>query len=155
MGYSSTGRTRKSKLINRKCYGYVNGQNGELVIDEEQANEVRLIFKMYLSGATSIGIVKELEKRRIKSPTGNDKWTKSSIDKMLVNEKYIGNVVLLNNGNYKTAYKFEENNPSIIDSELFDVVQIMKAERSNVEITEDGVKRKGTKYSSKERRVLN
>lgn len=141
----------KSKLLNRKCYGYVNGENGELIIDEKQAKVVRLIFKMYLSGATSIGIVKELEKLGIKSPTGNDKWTKSSIDKMLVNEKYIGNAILLNNGNYKTAYKFEENNPAIIEPEVFDAVQIMKAERSNVEISEDGIKRKGTKYSSKKR----
>lgn len=61
----------------------------------------------------------------------------------------------MNNGNYKTAYKFEENNPSIIDSEVFDAVQIMKAERSKVEITQDGVKRKGRKYSSKKRGVLN
>lgn len=44
---------------------------------------------MYLVGATSIGIVKELEKRGIKSPTGNDKWTKSSIDKMFVNENIL------------------------------------------------------------------
>lgn len=118
-GIRRTVEQGRSKLLNRKCYGYVNGENGELLIDEDQANVVRMIFKMYLSGATSIGIVKELEKLGIKSPTGNDKWTKSSIDKMLMNEKYIGNVVLLNNGKYENAYKFEGNNAAIIEPEVF------------------------------------
>ena len=63
----------------------------------------------------------------------------------------IGNVILLDNGNHKNAYKFEENNPAIITPEVFDAVQIMKAERSNMEKTENGVKRKSTKYSSKKK----
>ena len=42
--------------------------------------------------------MKELERLGIKSPTGKDKWSKRTIDVMLSNEKYIGNVRLLDDG---------------------------------------------------------
>lgn len=141
-----------SKLLKRKCYGYVNGKDGTLIIDEKQAKVVRLIFQMYLDGYTPLGIIKELEKLGIKSPSGNDKWAKSYIDKILKNEKYTGSPVLLDNGKYNQAYKFEDNNPAIIEPEIFDAVQMMRAERSNVAIDENGQQiRKSTKYSSKKR----
>jgi len=35
-----------------------------LVIDEEQAENVRLIFDLYLSGQSFLGIIKELEKEK-------------------------------------------------------------------------------------------
>lgn len=33
-----------SKLYNRKCYGYYNDEDGNLVINEEEAKNVRLIY---------------------------------------------------------------------------------------------------------------
>lgn len=39
-----------SKLYNRKCYGYENDTGGELIIKEDEAKNVRLIFEMYLRG---------------------------------------------------------------------------------------------------------
>lgn len=54
-----------SKLYDRKCYGYKHDKDGKLVIDEQKAENVKLIFDLYLSGQSVIGIIKELEKRRI------------------------------------------------------------------------------------------
>lgn len=54
---------------------------------------------------------------------------------------------------YKNAYKFTENNPMIVTPEVFDAVQIMRGSRTNILRTDDGqVKRKSTKYSSKEKK---
>ena len=53
-----------------------------LVIDEEQAEIVRIIYNLYLGGATALGIKRELERREIKSPTGKDRWNKSTIEKI-------------------------------------------------------------------------
>lgn len=63
-----------SKFYDRKCYGYKHNLDGKLVIDEEQAENVRLIFELYLSGKSVLGIIKELQKRKILSPTGKEKW---------------------------------------------------------------------------------
>ena len=69
-----------------------------MVIDEQKAENVKLIFDLYLRGQSVIGIIKELEKRRILSPTGKEKWCKRTIDVMLSNEKYTGDVRLLKSG---------------------------------------------------------
>ncbi|KXZ39172.1 Site-specific DNA recombinase [Alkalithermobacter thermoalcaliphilus JW-YL-7 = DSM 7308] len=138
-----------SKLYNRKCYGYKNDVDGSLIIDDEEAKNVQLIFEFYLQGKSIIGIIEELEKLGIKSPTGKDKWSKRTIDVMLSNEKYIGIVRLLNSGKYEAHYISEDNNPSIISDEQFKAVQIEKANRSNVIKGEDGNQRKNKKYSSK------
>ena len=74
----------------RKCYGYNKDENGDLVINKEQAEVVKLIFDLYLGGKNILGIVKELKDRNIKSPTGKDNWPKRSVEKLLSNEKYIG-----------------------------------------------------------------
>ena len=138
-----------SKLYNRKCYGHYNGEDGNLVINEEEAKNVRLIYNLYLQGKSVIGIVKELERLGIKSPTGKDKWSKRTIDVMLSNEKYIGNVRLLDDGKHSSYYLVEDNNPAIISKETFQAVQIEKQHRSNVIKSEEGVQRKSKKYSSK------
>ncbi len=138
-----------SKLYNRKCYGYKNDVDGSLIIDIEEAKNVQLIFDLYLQGKSIIGIVEELEKLKVKSPTGKDKWSKRTIDVMLSNEKYIGTVRLLNSGKNEVHYVSENNNPSIISEEKFKAVQIEKANRSNIVTDENGTHRKNKKYSSK------
>lgn len=74
-----------SKLYDRKCYGYIHDFNGNLIIDDIESKKVRLIFDIYLHCKIILGIVKELEKRGIKSPTGKDIWYKRTLDLMLSN----------------------------------------------------------------------
>ncbi len=50
-----------SGLYNRKCYGYKHDADGNLIINDAQAKNVRIIFNLYLHGKSIIGIVKELE----------------------------------------------------------------------------------------------
>lgn len=138
-----------SKLYDRKCYGYEHDENGKLIIDEEAAENVKLIFHLYLGGQSIIGIVKELENRKILSPTGKDKWCKRTIDVMLSNEKYTGDVKLMKSGDRDVQYLSSDNNPAIISNEIFEAVQIEKAKRSNVVEGDEGKKRKEKKYSSK------
>ncbi len=150
MGIKYRAAAGTSKLYDRKCYGYKHDENGHLVIDEEKAKNVKLIFDLYLSGQSVVGIIKELEKRKILSPTGKAKWCKRTIDVMLSNEKYTGNVELLKSSKSEVHYLASGNNPAIISKEVFEEVQIEKTWRSNVVRDENGtVKRKDSKYSSK------
>lgn len=96
-----------------------------------------------------MGIIKELEKRKISSPTGKEKWCKRTIDVMLSNETYTGDVRLLKTGKSEVHYLATDNHQAIISKEVFEAVQIEKRRRSNVEKNENGVKRKSEKYSSK------
>ncbi len=149
MGIKYRAAAGTSKLYDRKCYGYKHDEEGHLVIDEEQAKNVKLIFDLYLGGQSVVGIIKELAKRKILSPTGKEKWCKRTIDVMLSNEKYTGDVRLLKSGKSEVHYLASGNNPAIISKETFEAVQMEKVRRSNVVKDEDGSKRKNEKYSSK------
>ena len=139
-----------SKLYDRKCYGYKHDESGHLVIDEEKAKNVKLIYDLYLSGQSVVGIIKELAKRRIFSPKGKENWNKRSIEWILSNEKYTGNVELLKSSKSEVHYLASGSHSAIISKEVFEAVQIEKIQRSNVVKNENGtVKRKGSKYSSK------
>ena len=134
-----------SKLYNRKCYGYDHNENGELIINFQQAKVVRKIFNWYLGGRNVISIVKELEKEKIKSPTGKNKWSKRSIEAMLKNEKYTGSVKLLDSVNKENYYLLKDNHEAIIAEEVFNKVQEEKSSRSNLDEENN---RKSIKYSS-------
>lgn len=131
-----------SKLYDRKRYGYTHNADGSLIIDDVEAKNLQMIYNLYLQGKSVLGILKKLEQRGIKSPTGKDKWCKRTIDVMLSNEKYTGTVRLLDFDKHEVQYMSENNNPAIISKETFQAVQIEKAHRSNVTQIENGNQRK-------------
>lgn len=114
MGIKYRAAIGTSKLYDRKCYGYKHDEKGKLIIDEETASNVKLIFDLYLGGKSVLGIIKELERRKIPLPTGKEKWCKRTIDVMLSNEKYTGDVQLLKSGESEVHYLASDNNPAII-----------------------------------------
>ena len=63
MRYQTKSQEWQLRLLSKKCYGYDKDKNGELVINKEQAEVVKLIFDLYLGGKS-----KELKERSIKSP---------------------------------------------------------------------------------------
>jgi DNA invertase Pin-like site-specific DNA recombinase len=74
-----------------KFMGYTKDKkSGELVIVPEQAEIVRRIFRMYLEGSSILEITRALETDKIKTVTGKDTWHPGVIEKMLSNEKYMG-----------------------------------------------------------------
>ena len=154
--------TGVSGLANRICYGYQHDSDGNLMIDPMESENVKLIFALYLYGYSLSKIAKELHSRAIPSPTGKEIWTSSSIDKILSNEKYVGNVLLQktylpdvlkqtqekNNGKIK-KYLYENNHVGIIDVAAFNAVQDERRRRSNVTVSEKGKsERKCNRFSS-------
>ncbi len=69
-------------------YGYVL-VGEEIAVHEEKADVVRSIFEYYLAGASLGKIVDMLFAKCIPSPTGNSKWTRAAVDKLLSNKKYV------------------------------------------------------------------
>lgn len=158
----------QSKLYSRKCYGYTQGDDDNLVINESEASVVRMIYDLYLSGYSILAIISELKKQQIKSPTGQEVWSKRTIDTMLRNEKYTGDVLVMKT--YTERYpsskrKFNQGereqfialgtHPAIIAKELFDQVNAMRAERSNVVNDMNGNTRKSTRFSMKKANQAN
>jgi len=137
----------KGKMIvnHSKFMGYTKNENGDLVIVPEEAEIVRLIFRLYLEGYSAGKISRYLEEKGIKTVTGQDKWHDSVIFKMLRNEKYMGDALLqktytvdfmtkkkvINKG-IVPQYYVEDDHEPIIPKELFYRVQEELARRSSM-----------------------
>lgn len=65
----------------------------EMIINEEQAKTVRLIFDLFLQGNGTQKIKYELEKREILTATGLKTWSASQIGRMLRNSFYCGVII--------------------------------------------------------------
>ena len=152
MGLAMRAANGTSGLYKRKLYGYTKNINGELVIDEEQAKNVRDIFRWYLDGASVLGIIKKLYDAGILSPTGKEKWNKRTIETMLSNEKYTGTVTLLDSATQEYEYQMKECIPPIITESEFRAVQEEKKNRSNIVTDDEGTHRSSKKYSSKKKK---
>ena len=145
-----------SSIYSRPCYGYRKAEDGSLAIIPEEAGNVRLIFELYLSGKSIVGIMRELTQRSILSPTGKATWSRRAIDTLLSNEKYRGNSTastarMSNDPRSKPRdrYLFQEHHEAIVDEKTFIAVAEEKKRRSNIESDENGIRRKKTRYVTK------
>lgn len=74
--------------------GYDKGEDGNLVVNQEQAAIVRRIYSLFLQGKTPHGIAKILTGDGIPTPSGKKNWRPTVIKSILTNEKYKGDVLL-------------------------------------------------------------
>lgn len=80
--------------IGTPAHGYVKDENGELVIDEQEVETVRYIFKQYLNGKGSYVIAKELTGKGIQTIRNAEKWSDGVVKEILLNPIYTGNLIL-------------------------------------------------------------
>lgn len=121
------------------CYGYELDSDGQLVVNEAQAVIVREIFTRRAAGQSLAKISEWLYEARVKSPTGKDRWSRETINKILRNEKYTGDVMLqktyvsnlldgaqIKNTGEKARYLYLNHHPAIIDKKQFELVNRAK-----------------------------
>ncbi len=152
----------------KKFMGYTKDKkSGELVIVPEQAEIVRRIFRMYLEGSSILEITRALEEDKIKTVTGKDTWHPGVIERMLINEKYMGDALMqktytvdfltkkrVKNNGIVPQYYIEDNHEAIIQKEIFYRVQEEKARRASLNksaVTRKAnkLKKEKSKFSSK------
>lgn len=135
------------------CYGYQKdpGEHHKLMIDEEAAEVVRMIYQKFIGGKSVIGITKELNALGIPNPTlykqqkglnfhsrdgkNDGLWCDRTVRRIVRNQMYIGNMV--QGVNKTVSYKVHEcksvpkenwiivenTHEPIIDRETFDKAQ--------------------------------
>ena len=84
----------KVSMPYKQFLGYEKGEDGTPVINEEEAAIVRLIYRLFLEGKTPAGICRYLDQKSIPTPSGKQKWSQTTIDSILSNEKYKGDALL-------------------------------------------------------------
>lgn len=109
-------------------YGFEKMPDGMVRMLASQIEVVQRIYQSYIDGASLGGVAAELEASQVVAPSGNPKWSRSVIDKILSNCKYV---------------------PYAIPMTLFVAAQFEKDSRTNTQINSDGsTQKKTTRYSS-------
>lgn len=86
-------RFRRGIFLTPILLGYDHDEDGNLVINEEEAKIVKLIFMMYLNGCTCQEIADTLTELGCMTKKENTVWSPGSILQILQNERHCGDVL--------------------------------------------------------------
>lgn len=144
----------KVQVNHNHFLGYTKDGDGHLVIDPEQAEVVKRIYREYLEGFSMKKIAEGLEQDGILTGAGKAKWYDSTINKILRNEKYMGDALLqktvttdfltkkrVRNTGALPQYYVEDDHEAIIPKEIFMQVQAELVRRRKVHTGSNGQKR--------------
>ncbi len=134
--------------------GYTKDEKKHLVVDPEEAEIVKRIYREYLEGASALKISRGLEADGILNGAGREKWHAGNINQILRNEKYIGDALLqktyttdfltekrVKNNGLVPQYYVENNHEAIIPHEIFMQVQEELIRRRIVHTSPNGKNR--------------
>lgn len=99
--------------IRTTLYGY-HVKNGKTVIHNEESEVVKKVFSLYVEGKTLNSIASMLTEEKVVYFQDEVKWNKNTINRMIENEKYMGNEVY----------------PKIISPSLFNQAKTVKEKKS-------------------------
>ena len=116
---------------------------GNLIINKREAEIVKSIYKMFLSGMGYDSICRELNESKVIKNDKGTKWLSASVRYILTNEKYIGDSLWQKNYNTSMPYKKVRNkgelekyyinntHEAIITKEEFEKVQELIEQRKH------------------------
>ena len=119
-------------------------ENGNLRIEEPEANYVRYAVSSYLSGKSASDIAKEfVDKSTGDAVLASRKWSFQAVVEMLKNEKYCGDALYqktymtdalprqcLRNRGERDQYYAANTHPAIIDRQSYEAVQMLLRRRN-------------------------
>lgn len=131
-------RFKRGIFLTPPLLGYDKDEDGNLVINEEEAKTVRLIFFSYLYGYSTAKIADALTELELLTKRGNQTWSSGTVLQILTNERYCGDVLArktftpnyLNhkskkNRHDRNQYRQKNHHDCIISREDFFAVQKM------------------------------
>ena len=142
------------QVNHNRFLGYTKDADGHLIIDPDQAEIVRRIYREYLEGFSMDKIAAGLERDGVLTGAGKAKWHTSTINKILRNEKYMGDALLqktyttdfltkkrIKNNGTVPQYYVESDHEAIIPKDIFLLVQEELVRRRVVRTSKNGKRR--------------
>jgi site-specific DNA recombinase len=136
-------REGKASIQFKKMYAFERGEDGNLQIIPDQAEEVQNMYRQFLAGASLRMIKEDLKSRNITNAKGDTDWTITAIRGILSNEKYCGDVLLqktyisdciskkvIKNTGQLPMYLVQNHHAGIVDRKTYDAAQAELARRN-------------------------
>ena len=129
-------RFKRGIFLTPVLLGYDHDEEGNLIVNEDEAKTVRLIFFSYLYGYSTQQIADALTELERLTKKGNTSWSSGTVLSVLTNERYCGDVLArktftpnyLNhkskkNNHDRNQYRQRDHHEAIITREDFFAVQ--------------------------------
>lgn len=143
MNWSIERRFSKGIFLTPALLGYDVDEEGELVINPDEAETVKVIYDLYLNGWSATEIAELLTSYGRKTKLGNEVWSPGSIDGVLENERHCGDVrarktytpdfkthkSVKNNQNRK-QYIQRNHHMAIVKREVFNAANLLRSSRT-------------------------
>lgn len=139
-------KVRRGEHIGKVPYGYKR-ENQKLVIHDEEAEVIRMIYSWYTNGWGYKRITNELNQLGIKSKTKRN-WQMTSVQRILRNQIYKGTFILNQYTSVKVGGKkkqirnpkekwfvFPNHHPEIVDEEIWNQVNQEHVNTNKTKIT--------------------
>lgn len=127
------------RMIVKTTLGYKYDSEGKVVIDEATKDIVIEIFNLFVAGYTYRQIAKIMTEHGYLTGTGKTVWKLSDVEKILTNEKYVGDFVMQKtvvidylshktkkNDNIVPKYIMENHHEAIITREKFEEARAIR-----------------------------
>ena len=142
MNISIEHRFSRGIFLTPELLGYDKDEDGNLVINEDEAETVKVIYYLYLNGFSISEIADLLTEYGRKTKLGNTEWNPGSIMKIIQNERHCGDVLArktwtpsyLNhkskkNNNDRNQYRQRYHHEAIVSREVFNAANQLQASK--------------------------
>ena len=140
MNWSVQRRFQNGIFLTPELLGYDNDEDGGLVINESEAETVKVIYYLYVNGWSSKEIADLLTDYQRETKLGNTEWKSSWITQIIDNERHCGDVLAhktytpdfkthkaVKNDGKLPKYRKRDHHDAIISRDVFNAAQLIRS----------------------------
>ena len=143
MNWSIDRRFSRGLFLTPALLGYDQDEDGNLVVNPEEAQTVKVIYYLYLNGFSFTEIAELLTEYGRKTKLGNTEWNPGTLAGVIANERHCGDVLARKtftpnflthkskkNNNDRTQYRQRDHHEAIVSREVYNAANHLRASRS-------------------------
>ena len=143
MNWSIDRRFSRGLFLTPALLGYDQDEDGNLVVNQDEAQTVKVIYYLYLNGFSLKDIAELLTDYERKTKLGNTEWNPGTIAGIIANERHCGDVLARKtftpnflthkakkNNNDRTQYRQRDHHEAIVSRDVFNAANHLRASRT-------------------------
>lgn len=143
MNWSVDRRFSRGIFLTPELLGYDRDENGDLVVNPDEAETVKVIYDLFLNGWSAAEIADLLTQYGRTTKLGNTEWSPSSIAGVIGNERHCGDILARKtytpnfknhkakkNEGKRTQYRQRDHHEPIVTRDVYNAANHMMASRT-------------------------
>lgn len=143
MNWSVEKRFSRGIFLIPELLGYDKDEDGNLIVNEEEAETVKVIYDLFVNGWSPSEIADLLTEYGRKTKLGNEVWNPGSIRGVIENERHCGDIIARKtytpnfknhkskkNVDQRNQYTYRDHHEPIVSREVFNAANHMMASRT-------------------------